>query len=162
MIEAALFKSGMRRLAAGVSIVTTAVNGEWQGMVATSVCSVSAEPPSLLVCINAAASSHDAIRAAGFFCVNLLGNADDAIARRFAQPQQREARFADREWSTLVTGAPALVGALASFDCEISAAIPSGSHTIFVGTISAARLWQNEIEPLIYLDGHFASCVTPL
>jgi flavin reductase len=157
MIEAALFKSGMRRLAAGVSIITTAFNGEWQGMVATSVCSVSAEPPSLLVCINAAASSHDAIRAAGFFCVNLLGQADQAVAQSFGQ---REARFADREWTALVTGAPALVGALASFDCEISATIPSGSHTIFIGTVSAAKLWQDKIEPLIYIDGQFASSLS--
>ena len=159
MIEAALFKSGMRRLAAGVSVITTALNGERHGLVATSVCSVSAEPPSLLVCVNRSASSHAAIHAAGFFCVNLLGQSDDDIARRFSDPSLRAVRFDDREWLPLVTGAPALVGALASFDCEITATVPSGSHTIFIGNVRAAELWQEQIAPLIYLDGRFGRCL---
>jgi len=159
MIEAALFKSGMRRLAAGVSVITTALKGERHGLVATSVCSVSAEPPSLLVCVNQEASSHAAIREAGIFCVNLLGQDDDLLAKRFSDPAARALRFADREWSTLATGAPALVGALASFDCDVATMIPSGSHTIFIGNVQAAKLWQNDIAPLIYLDGRFAACV---
>lgn len=160
MIESALFKAGMRRLASGVSVITTALHSEWYGLVATSVCSVSVEPPSLLVCVNRASSSHDAIHAAGVFCVNLLGQSDDAIATRFGDPQHRHARFANRdEWAVLATGAPALVGALASFDCEIAETVASGSHTIFIGTVRAAELWQNEIVPLIYLDGRFGGCV---
>lgn len=97
MIEAALFKSGMRRLAAGVSLITTTFNGEHHGLVATSVCSVSAEPPSLLVCVNQVASSHSAIQQAGFFCVNLLAQDDDELAKRFSDPAARATRFADRE-----------------------------------------------------------------
>ncbi|AXK82908.1 flavin reductase [Pseudolabrys taiwanensis] len=158
MIEAALFKSGMRRLAAGVSIITTTFNGERHGLVATSVCSVSAEPPSLLVCVNQVASSHTAIQQAGIFCVNLLALGDDELAKRFSDPAARATRFADREWTTLATGAPALVGALASFDCEIAATVPSGSHTIFIGNVQAAELWQSEKAPLIYLDGRFVAC----
>jgi len=140
MIEPALFKSGMRRLAAGVSVITTSLHSEWYGLVATSVCSVSLEPPSLLVCVNRSASSHDAIHAAGHFCVNLLRQDDDDVARRFSNSQFRQVRFTEREWRTLETGAPALVGALASFDCEIETTIPSGSHTIFIGNVKAAEL----------------------
>lgn len=157
MIDAALFKSGMRRLAAGVSIITTTLNGERHGLVATSVCSVSVEPPSLLVCVNREASSHAAVQAAGIFCVNLLGQDDGRLAKLFGDPASRALRFANRQWSTLVTGAPTLVGALASFDCEVAATVPSGSHTIFIGNVQAAELWQGERTPLIYLDGRFVA-----
>ena len=52
MIDPGLFKNGMRRLASGVSLVTTVLDGQRHGLVATSVCAVSAEPPSLLVRVN--------------------------------------------------------------------------------------------------------------
>ena len=107
MIDAALFKSGMRRLAAGVCLVTaTDRDGLRQGLVATSVISVTVEPPSLLVCVNKAASCHDPIANSGAFCVNLLADADDEVARRFGSSAARDSRFADRQWRALETGAP--------------------------------------------------------
>jgi flavin reductase len=155
MSDIELFKRGMRRLAAGVSIITTAERGERHGLVATSVCSVSVDPPVLLVCVNRAATSHAAIRRAGFFCVNLLGEQDDDLARRFSTPVDRERRFSDRDWVRLVTGAPALPDALASFDCDVIESVDVQSHTIFIGAVKAIELWQQEIVPLVYLDGRF-------
>lgn len=155
MLEPDLFKRGMRRLASGVSIITTVDAGERHGMVATSVCSVSAEPPTLLVCVNRAATSHAAIRRAGFFCVNLLAETDDALARRFSTPVEREQRFGDRQWTTLATSAPALVGALASFDSEVVEAVDVQSHTVFIGRVMAIELWQADFVPLVYHDGRF-------
>ena len=155
MIDADLFKRGMRRLAAGVSIVTTCESGEPRGMLATSVCSVSAEPPTLLVCVNRNTASHAAISRAGFFCVNLLSESDDKLADRFSIPAERGRRFLDREWTTLVTGAPALVGALASFDNEVVEAVDVQSHTVFIGRVKAVELWQPDIASLVYLDGQF-------
>ena len=153
--ETELFKHGMRRLAAGVSIVTTHDAHARHGMVATSVCSVSADPPALLVCVNRSASCHAAIRTAGFFCVNLLASTDAALARRFSTPIDRDSRFEGRDWTTLATGAPALVGALASFDCEIREALDVESHTIFVGRVKAIELRRGDINPLVYVDGRF-------
>ncbi len=155
MTDADLFKSGMRRLAAGVSVVTTREGEERHGLVATSVCSVSVEPPTLLVCINRVSASHAAIRRAGFFCINLLRESDDEIARRFTTPAERERRFLDREWTMLATGAPALVGALASFDNEVVEAVEVQSHTVFIGRVKAVELWQPDIASLVYLDGGF-------
>ena len=157
MSDAELFRRGMRRLAAGVSIVTTHEAGEPHGMAATSVCSVSAEPPALLVCVNRNATCHQAIRRAGFFCVNLLRENDDELARRFSTPVRREQRFLDRNWKALVTGAPALVGALASFDSEVIESIEAQSHTVFIGRVKAVELWRDDIVPLVYLDGKFDS-----
>ena len=155
MIEPELFKLGMRRMASSVSIVTTASGGARHGMVATAVSSVSADPPSMLVCVNRSASCHDPMSRSGSFCINLLDAADGAMARRFSSPEYRKVRFDGREWDTLVTGAPALVDALASFDCEVTQAVSVDSHTVYVGRVVAARLRPTEVTPLIYLDGRY-------
>ena len=157
-----LFKRGMRRLASGVSIITTAENGERHGMAATSVCSVSADPPTLLVCVNRTATTHAIIGRAGFFCVNFLAESDDDLARRFSSPVDRETRFEGREWTTLATDAPALVDALASFDCEVMQKVEVDSHTVFIGRVKAIELWHERIVPLVYLDGRFDALRGPL
>ena len=156
MIDGALFKRGMRRLAAGVSIITTIEEATPHGLVATSVSSVCAEPePSLLVCVNRDASAHDVIDRARVFCVNLLSSSDIELAQRFSLPEFRGRRFEQCPWVPLVTGAPALSSALASFDCEITHVIPVHSHTIFVGAVRDLKLWQSEIDALLYLDGQY-------
>lgn len=156
MIDPSLFKRGMRRLAAGVAVVTTAEQGELHGFVATSVSSVCAEPvPSLLVCINRSATSHDVIRRTGVFCTNLLSAKDVDLARRFSSPKDRGTRFAGSHWVALVTGAPAFPGALASFDCEVTDVMSVHSHSVVVGAVRDLRLWRDEIAPLLYLDGQY-------
>lgn len=146
----------MRRLAAGVSVVTTAEEGTLHGFVATSVSSVCAEPvPSLLVCINRNVSSYEVIRRTGVFCANLLSSQDIDLARRFSSSQDRSKRFEGCDWAPLVTGAPALPGALVSFDCEITDVMSIHSHSIVVGAVRDMRLWGDEIAPLLYFDGHY-------
>jgi flavin reductase len=158
MIDGTLFKRGMRRLAASVSIVTTTEQSVPHGIVATSICSVCAEPePSLLVCINNTASCHDVIRRAGIFCVNPLRTDDIELARRFSSSEARAQRFKESPWVELVTGAPALPTALASFDCEIVQVIPVHSHTIFIGAVRDIRLWQGDLDALLYIDGQYGA-----
>ncbi|MDX6804437.1 flavin reductase family protein [Terrihabitans rhizophilus] len=160
-VESARYKGGMRRLASGVSIVTTELGGVHYGMAATSVTSVSAEPPTLLVCIAKSASSHAAIRESGRFCVNVLGEADRDVADRFATEKDRSARFAGRNWTSLVTGAPALPGCLASFDCVIAQELGAASHTVFFGRVVETRLWDAKISPLLFWDGAFREPLDP-
>ncbi|BAT61905.1 flavin-dependent monooxygenase, reductase subunit HsaB [Variibacter gotjawalensis] len=150
-----LFKSGMRRLASGVTVVTTAHENKQYGLVSTGLTSVSAEPPVLLICINQAATSHDPIARSGRFCVNVLRAGDEALAKRFGDPAQRSKRFLSREWQTLATGAPALVGSLASFDCIVTRALAADSHTVFFGRVADVRLWSEEVDPLLYWDGAY-------
>lgn len=156
-----LFKRGMRRLASGVSLITTIDDGAPHGLVATSVSSVSGDPPSLLVCVNQSASSYRPLMNTGFFCVSVLSEADEGVARAFGSKDQRDARFRGRQWATLVTGAPALVGSLASFDCRVSKTVDYETHTIFIADIAAIELWSPEIEPLLYLDGGFRTLPAP-
>ena len=158
-----LFKMGMRRLAAGVSLITTRdIHGRPHGMIATSVTSVTLSPPSLLTCINKNVSSHDALAEAGHFCVNLLAEGDDEVAMRFSSSKFRDARFTEGSWTELETGSPVLDGAIASFDCRITNAVEASSHTIFIGEVVAVRLREQTISPLLYVDGSFARCLPPM
>ncbi len=155
MLDIDQFKSGMRRLASGVSLITTVADGKRHGLVATAVSSVTAEPPSLLVCVNKTASAHAHISSAGIFCVNVLSDAHEAVAARFSSSVDRDKRFAHDDWQSIVTGAPALVGSLVSFDCEVRTVVAYQSHTIFLAEIVGAEFWSDDINPLVYLDGKY-------
>lgn len=149
------FKLGMRRLAAGVSLITTVNKGVRHGLVATAVSSVTADPPTLLVCINKTASAHGHVSEAGILCVNVLADAHEEVAGRFSSPADREKRFDYDTWQTLRTGAPALMGAMVSFDCEVRQTVPYQSHTIFLAEIVSVELWTESHRPLVYLDGKY-------
>src|SRR3954453_3420100 len=106
-IDAAAFKKGMRHLAASVTLITTRHRGHRGGLTATAVCSVSAAPPQILVCVNKSASAHDPIGHAGFFCVNILSPEHRKIAERFAgmdgvEGDGRVNHMGD--WATLTSG----------------------------------------------------------
>jgi flavin reductase (DIM6/NTAB) family NADH-FMN oxidoreductase RutF len=152
------YKRGMRRLAAGVTIVTTAHDGERNGLTATAVTSLSSEPPQLLVCVNRTASAHDLIRAASRLCVNLLAREHQELAARFAGSDRIHGseRFENGRWTTLTTGAPALTDAIAAFDCVVSETIDSATHTIFIGRVVDVAM-REDGEPLLYEAGSFVS-----
>jgi len=154
MISTNEFKAGMRRLVSGVSLVTTLSAEEKHGTIVTSVTSVSADPPTLLICLNRGNSCHDAVMSSRVFCVNLLARRSEEISRRFASPQNREQRFQVGNWTTLVTGAPVLQDAMASFDCRVSHSIEAHSHTIFLGHIEDIRLAET-LPPLLYGSGMY-------
>ena len=156
MADPESFKSGMRHLAAHVCLITTVdSDGVRLGLTATAVCSVSAEPPTLLCCVNRQIPPFAAIRASGIFAVNVLGVNDLELAERFAGVIQGEPRFATGVWSTLATGAPILESALAIFDCRVALLEEVATHGILFGEILAVRSQTSHTEALIYAHGKF-------
>jgi len=156
-IDAAAFKKGMRHLAASVTLITTRHRDLRGGLTATAVCSVSAEPPQILICVNKSASAHDTIGEAGFFCVNILSPEHRKIAERFAGMDgvEGDERFVDMgEWSTLTTSAPVLKGCPVSFDCKLVTEVKAGTHTIYIGEIVDLVLDPSACA-LLYADGNF-------
>ena len=155
---AADFKHAMRRLAAGVTIVTTKGRGGRAGLTATAVCSLSADPARLLVCVNRDSAPNAAIAAAKRFCVNVLALRHRSLALRFAGATgvAGEDRFAQGKWGSAATGSPVLLDALASFDCMLVDAVQSGTHTIFVGEVQAVSA-RTGGTPLLYAAGAFHS-----
>ncbi|MBM3522355.1 MAG: flavin reductase family protein [Alphaproteobacteria bacterium] len=157
------FKVGMRRLAAGVTIVTAMHDGERNGLTATAVTSLSADPPQLLVCVNRTATAHDLIHGGAALCVNLLAQEHRALAARFAGMDgvHGPERFDIGDWTTLVTGSPVLADALAAFDCVVAEAVDSRTHTIFIGRVVGIRA-RDDGAALVYEAGRFGKfAVTP-
>lgn len=134
------FRAAMRNLASGIALATTLENGMPRGMTITALTSVSAEPPTVLIGINARASCHDAFLQSGIFGVSLLNDAQRGIAMRFAGMTDiaAENRFSGVEWHTRITGAPLLTNALATLDCKIIEHFCIGTHSLFIGKVEAA------------------------
>jgi flavin reductase (DIM6/NTAB) family NADH-FMN oxidoreductase RutF len=144
----------MRQVTSPVAIVTSRIGDIRNGLTATAVCSVSAEPPTMLACINRNTSAEAIIAESGKFAINFLAEDQHAIARLFSKSKlAADERFGEGRWLSMVTGSPILEGAVASFDCEVEERIPSASHHIYIGRVVAvASSGQNM---LLYRDGLF-------
>lgn len=147
------FKLGMRRLAAAVNVISTLEAERPAGLIATAVCSVSAGPPTLLVCVNRSARTHRILLEAGVFCVNVLDAEQMPFAREFLARDPAE-RFSTCRWSSLLTGSPALDEAMINFDCEVADQFTSGTHDIVVGRVVAMRRRESG-SPLLYFEGDY-------
>lgn len=149
-VPVAEFIAAMGQNVSPVCVITATHEGRRTGLTATAVSSLCADPPRLLVCVNRAGASHAMIAASGRFCVNVLAEEQDHIARVFAGMAGKDVdRFATGDWQTLATGAPVLAGATAVFDCELAMAVEQFSHSIFIGQVRAVRTSQNR-DPLLY------------
>jgi flavin reductase len=149
-----MFRGAMRRIAATVNVVTITVDGVPMGMTATAVSSLSADPPSLLVCVNQSASMHDSLALASHFCVNVLHHDQVAVAKTFSDSALRDVRFAEGGWRPDDRGPPVLPDAQASLICERSELITFATHTICIGTVVSLSI-RDDVDPLVYVDGRF-------
>jgi flavin reductase (DIM6/NTAB) family NADH-FMN oxidoreductase RutF len=124
-----------------VSLITTGEGEARTGLTATSVSSLSMEPPSLVVCINRASATLRAMQETRVFGVNFLAAGHRDVADRFAGRGNLSgaARFQGSEWITLVTGAPLLVDALAAIDCSIDTIMEWSTHAVVVGRVEAVH-----------------------
>jgi len=150
------FRGAMRCLATTVSVVTSTDDGQWHGMTATSVTSVSMAPPALLVCINSATAFHPVIDYSGRFCVNLLQTQHQKLSNAFAGKVTGQARFDFGNWRASSSGLPYLLDAQANLFCEVDRRVVYGTHTLFIGRITDVKVASN-IAPLLYQDGGYGA-----
>jgi len=156
MIDSAAYKKAMRYVPGAVSIITARLGETRVGMTATALCSVSAEPPMLLACINVSARSCEKIRRSGRFTVNLLSKVDVDVARHFFAATDMESRFKLGEWLETESGGLVLASACTTFECSLAGDIPAGTHAIFLGRVEAANV-HPERAALVYVDGHYTT-----
>lgn len=153
-VSAAAFRQAFGQLAAGVSIVTTQDrDGQLLGMTATSVTSLSLDPPLLLVCVDNRTRTAAALTAAAPFVVQFLSQEQEALARQFAGSAAD--KFAGVAYHLTESGAPAIEGSLATLECLPYAAYPGGDHTIVVGRIVDVQIADNSVSPLLYYRSRF-------
>ena len=152
-VPTADYTAGMRRLAAGVTIVTSRQGELRAGLTATSVCSLTAEPPRLLACIHRDADAHGLIVLSRRFAVNVLTPEQLGLSEHFGgrDDSHGPARFAVGPWQVGRTGMPVLADAAAVFECRVVEVATASTHTIFIGEVEAAAYRENA-PALVYHD----------
>jgi flavin reductase (DIM6/NTAB) family NADH-FMN oxidoreductase RutF len=156
-IEAS-FRAALRRLVAGVTIVSVAVERR-HGVTATAFMPVSMAPPSIVVAINRDASIHDALRRASRFCVNILSTTQEDESRIFSDPTARERRFMSPDWQSSEDGVPFLVGVQANIFCEHARILTFGTHSLFIATVY--RVTSDTARAgLLYMNGQYLTAQT--
>lgn len=158
-IDEAGFKRAMSHFASGITVVTTEAGGETFGMTVASFASLSLRPPLVLVCIETAPRTHDAIVAAGKFAVNILRMQQCDVSTTFAT--KTGDRFEGIPIHTGKLGLPLIDGSLVAVECTLYAQLPGGDHSIFVGEVVESEV--SEGSPLIYYrSGYHELANTPL
>ena len=146
----------MRRLATTIAIITTGTRGNRAGMAATAVTSVTADPPTILVAVNANASMMPILQEEGCFCVNLLSERHCDLVPAFSGGLKGGERFSVGCWETSDEGLPVLSDAVSSLVCEIKTTVAVGTHRLLIGEVRAV-VNHPLIDPLIWIDGSYAS-----
>jgi flavin reductase (DIM6/NTAB) family NADH-FMN oxidoreductase RutF len=145
-IDDARFRQAMGHFASGVTVVTTAAGGELYGMTVSSFSSLSLNPPLILICIDKGVPSHDILKDAGRFVVNILEERQEHLSRRFATSASD--KFKGVAWHTGKLGLPVLANTLAVIECSLRDILDGGDHSIFIGEVVDAEI--REGAPLLY------------
>ena len=121
-VSSELFREAMSCVASAVSVVTTDGASGCAGMTVSSMCSVSDDPPSVLVCLNRVSPVSEIIRTNGTMCVNVLRDNQDYVSAAFAGDY---------------------------LDCLIEGEMLYGTHHVLIGRIQNVRI-NARGDPLIY------------
>jgi 3-hydroxy-9,10-secoandrosta-1,3,5(10)-triene-9,17-dione monooxygenase reductase component len=153
-MDSTRFRQMLGRFATGVTVVTVqAPDGRPHGMTASSLASVSLEPPLVLVCVDHSARMHPLITGADQFVVNVLAADQEELSRRFADPH--DDRFEGVRYHTTPSGFVYLDGALAHIETRKQALHEAGDHTIVLGRVVGGD--TREGQPLMYFRGGYAA-----
>jgi flavin reductase (DIM6/NTAB) family NADH-FMN oxidoreductase RutF len=156
LLSSTVFRQALGRFATGVTVVTAErAPGEVHGMTANSFTAVSLEPLLVLVCVDEQARMLPVLKRAQRFGVSVLKNYQRAISDFFAQPEQdpeAERALGIRfEWPA--PGIPVLGDALVQLTCRVVASHLAGDHTIFLGEVENAEVFEGE--PLLFFRGSY-------
>ncbi|MEM7215402.1 MAG: flavin reductase family protein [Pseudomonadota bacterium] len=148
------YVGAMRNVANSVTVVTTNGPAGRFGATVSSFCSVSADPPTVLACLNLEGQTAHAIRSNGNFCVNVLPETETETAKLFAGMLEiaESDRFNKHVWIEENNNAPWLEG-ITAFSCSVAEVIEATSHLIFIGKVNTVM--QGNKRPLLYLDQKF-------
>jgi flavin reductase (DIM6/NTAB) family NADH-FMN oxidoreductase RutF len=155
-ITALQLREALGHLPTGVTVVTSIdAAGGPVGTTVSAVCSLSAEPALLLVCLARDSETLAAVRTHGGFAVNVLAEDQDPVSSNFARSGD-DASWDGIEHVALGTGLPQLVGALAVLDCTVQQIADGGDHEIVVGRVLEAHVGADEARPLVHWRGRYA------
>ncbi|MGL4490188.1 MAG: flavin reductase [Rhizobiaceae bacterium] len=150
-VDSTAYRDAMSRFAGAVHVVTTDGKAGRRGVTVSAACSVSDSPATLLVCLNRKNEHNLLFDQNGVFVLNTLGATHEPLAVAFSGKDHltQEERFAFADWDAGETGAPVLVGALASFECRLIDAKDMATHRVLFGEVTAIRT-RDDVSPLVY------------
>jgi 3-hydroxy-9,10-secoandrosta-1,3,5(10)-triene-9,17-dione monooxygenase reductase component len=152
-VEGARFRQVLGHFPTGVTVITAAGVDGPAGMCVGSFASVSLDPPLVAFFAGKSSTSYPAIAAAGHYCVNILGDDQEEVARVFAG--KGDDKYSGIGWRpSVATGAPVLNDVLAWIDCRIDAVHEAGDHWIVVGRVLDLEIGR-EGGPLVFFRGGF-------
>lgn len=158
-VEADLLRQAMRFWVTGVTVVTAAHQGVQHGMTVSSFTSLSLTPAQVLVSLAQNTRTHDLVARSRCFGISILSASQQDVSDRFAgRIEDEQNRLTGLETFVLSSGAPMIAGGLAHLDCHVVTTLGSGTHTIFIGEVLAAKNVEDG-EPLIYFNRDYQKLV---
>jgi 3-hydroxy-9,10-secoandrosta-1,3,5(10)-triene-9,17-dione monooxygenase reductase component len=154
MLESARFRKVLGHYPTGVCVVTSlGTDGLPIGMSVGSFTSVSLDPPLVAFFPDRRSSTWHRIRSTGRFCVNVLGENQEAICKQFATPGAEKFKGISHRPSEL--GLPILEGVVAWIECILDAVHEAGDHYIAIGEVADLAVVDYPMQPLVFHNGGF-------
>jgi flavin reductase (DIM6/NTAB) family NADH-FMN oxidoreductase RutF len=148
VVNAREFKESLSKLATGVSIIATKSEDKFFGFTASSLASVSLEPPLISFCLNKNAASLSAFAKCDVFSVSILAENQEEISRHFAS--HLDDKFAGIKYHLGATyDCPLIEHAICWLECEKVQEFSTGDHIIFIGVVKTSKI-NNDLNPLVY------------
>lgn len=146
------FRTALSRFPSGVTVVTTRdIEGRFHGITVSAFCSLSLDPPRVLICIEKTTGSHQALMESRAFVVNMLSSGQREVSERFASTIGD--KFEGIDLQTGLDEIPVLLGCIANLECRITSSYDGGDHSIFVGEVESAAVHDGD--PLLYFRGDY-------
>ena len=141
----------------GVTVVTTRNGDELHGLTANSFTSVSLDPPLVLFSLSRTADCFDAFEQTDAFAINVLRADQETLSSRFATKDID--KWSGVEWRSGHGECPLLDGAIATFECRVTARHEGGDHVIYVGEVIQFDHCP-EWDPLAFFRGRYTGVST--
>ena len=158
------FRPTMARFATGVTVVATVFEAKFYGLTVNAFCSVSLDPPLVLVSLENASQTLSILHQSQVFSVNILTSQQQELSKRFARKEvEVHKSFDDIPLHQGETGAPLFDEALAYIECQVGAEYPGGDHTLLLGQVVSLHYRSEEdtseagTEPLLYFCSRYCA-----
>jgi flavin reductase (DIM6/NTAB) family NADH-FMN oxidoreductase RutF len=148
----------MARFATGVTVVTTTLDLTYFGLTVNAFCSISLNPPLILVSLDLGSQTYASIRRSGVFAVNVLTQEQEPLALRFARKDLSSKTFDDIAIHVgETTGVPLFAEALARIECRVAHEYSGGDHALILGEVVSVDSCSDSLanEPLLYYRSTF-------
>lgn len=153
-VDAETFRQALAAWPSGVTIVTSRDGDHVHGMTVSAFCSVSLDPPLVLVCADKASNTLRLIERSKAFSVSILSSAHQELSNRFASKRQEQSRFEGLVCRDGETGCPHIPGAIAALDCRVVNSVDAGDHVVCFGSVEGVVLQEGD-DPLLYYHARY-------